>query len=188
MSPITSYKGGRIVRLPARLTPAEVAAVNAARGVESIADWISRCATLPTAQGQRVRVTLAPIAGGEANTTEGQVTSADGKLAIITNAGQRVTIELIPDTIVPPPPATHFVVSGGLIFACASEKQAKATAAMDNNARIFTSEEEEDARAWASTATDEIAPNRELIMKVANVFKDDSDKDQPNLHRRKPRA
>lgn len=172
---ITPHKGGRTAPpIRARLTPAELAAVNAARGQESVSDWISRCATLPTAQGQRVRVTLAPIAGGEANTSEGQVTSADGKLAIITNAGQRVTIALIPDTIVPPPPATHYVVSGGLIFACASEKQAKATAAMDNNARVFTSEE--DARVWASTATEELAPNRELIMKVAHIFKDDSDK------------
>jgi len=186
MTPITPHKGGRTARLPARLTPAEVAAVNAARGQSSISDWIKRCAALPTAQGQRVRVTLGKIAGGESNTTEGQVTSADKRLSIITNAGQRVTIELIPDTIVPPPPATHYVVSGGLIFACASEDQAKVTAAMDNNARIFTSEE--DARAWASTATDELAPNRELIMKVANVFKDDSDKGQPNSHKRQPRA
>mgnify|MGYP000846140882 CR=1 FL=1 len=183
MSPITSYKGGRIVRLPARLTPAEVAAVNAARGVESIADWISRCATLPTAQGQRVRVTLAPIAGGEANATEGRVTSADDKLVIITNAGQRMTIELIPDTIVPPPPATHFVVTGGLIFAAENETRAKTIAAMDANARIFTTEE--DARLWLRGATDEIAPNTELIEKVANIFKDDGDKDQAN---KKPRA
>lgn len=179
MTSITPHKGGRTAPLSARLTPAEVAAINAARGLESVSDWVARCASLPTAQGQRVRVTLAPIAGGEASTTEGQVTSADGKLVIITNAGQRVTIELIPDTIVSPPPATHYVVSGGLIFACASERQAKATAAMDNNARVFTSEE--DARAWAATATDEISPNRELIMKVAHIFKDDSDKNQPNL-------
>jgi len=178
MTSITPHKGGRTAPLSARLTPAEVAAVNAARGQESVSDWISRCATLPTAQGQRVRVTLAPITGGEAIATEGQVTSADKRLSIITNAGQRVTIELIPDTIVPPPPATHYVVSGGLIFACASEDQAKVTAAMDNNARIFTNEE--DARAWAATATDEVAPNSELIMKVARIFKDDSDKDQPN--------
>jgi len=185
MTPITPHKGGRTARLPARLTPAEVAAVNAARGQSSISDWIKRCAALPTAQGQRVRVTLGKIAGGESNTTEGRVTSADDKLVIITNAGQRVTIELLADTIAPPPPATHYVVTGGLIFACASEAQAKTTAAIDNNARIFTNEE--DARAWASTATDEIAPNSDLIKKVAVIFKDDSDKDQPNLHKQ-PRA
>jgi len=85
----------------------------------------------------------------------------------------------------PPPPATHFVVTGGLIFACVSEDQAKATAAMDANARIFTTEE--DARLWLKGATDEIAPNTELIEKVANIFKDDSDKNQPNLNK-KPRA
>jgi len=180
MTPITPHKGGRNKVFTLRLTNEELAAVNLARGIDSGADWVARCAALPTAQGQRVRVTLAPIAGGEANTAEGQVTSADGNLAIITNAGQRVTIELIPDTIVPPPPATHFVVSGGLIFACASEDQAKAFAAMDNNARIFTSKE--DARAWAISASDELAPNRELIMKVAKIFKDDSDKDQNGHH------
>lgn len=95
-------------------------------------------------------------------------------------------ISIYPETqtfYLPPPPATHFVVTGGLIFACVSEDQAKATAAMDANARIFTTEE--DARLWLKGATDEIAPNTELIEKVANIFKDDSDKDQAN---KKPRA
>lgn len=183
MTTITPHKGGRTAPLSARLTPAEISAIDAARGQESVSDWIARCATLPTAQGQRVRVTLAPIAGGEASTTEGQVISADGKLVIITNAGQRVQIELVPDAVLPPPPATHFVVTGGLIFAAENETRAKTIAAMDANARIF--ENEQDARLWLKGATDEIAPNVELIEKVANIFKDDSDKDQAN---KKPRA
>jgi len=183
MTPITPHKGGRNKVFTLRLTNEELAAVNLARGIDSGADWVARCAALPTAQGQRVKVTIAALPGTEATATEGRVTSADDKLVIITNAGQRVTIELIPDTIVPPPPATHYVVTGGLIFAVTSEDQAKATAAMDANARIFTTEE--DARLWLKGATDEIAPNTELIEKVANIFKDDSDKDQAN---KKPRA
>jgi hypothetical protein len=181
MTPITPHKGGRTAPLSARLTPAEVAAINAARGQESVSDWVARCAALPTAQGQRVRVTLGKIAGDEITTAEGQVTSADGKLSVITNTGQRIEIELMPDTIAPPPVATHYVVSGGLIFACVSEAQAKTTAAMDNNARVF--DREEDARAWAKNATEELAPNNELIKRVAAIFKDDSDKDQQHKRR-----
>lgn len=181
MTPITPHKGGRNKVFTLRLTNEELDAVNLARGIDSGADWVARCAALPTAQGQRVRVTLGKIAGDEITSAEGQVTSANGKLVIITNAGQIVTIELLPDTIAPPPVATHYVVSGGLIFACVSEEQAKTTAAMDNNARIFTSEE--DARTWAKNATEELAPNNELIKRVAAIFKDDSDKDQQHKRR-----
>jgi hypothetical protein len=75
----------------------------------------------------------------------------------------------MPDTIAPPPVATHYVVSGGLIFACVSEAQAKTTAAMDNNARIFT--EKEDAEKWLKTATNEVAPAAEPFAKTIDMLR-----------------
>jgi len=156
-SGITPHKGGRTEQLPVRLTPAEAAAIRAAAGPDtSIADWVARCATLPTSEGQRVKVTIARIAG-EAQPVESRVALVDsGKLVLLTNAGQRIVIETLPDPVTPPPAFTHFVVTGGLIFAAASETQANSIAGIDHNARIFT--DQKDAETWVKGATDEVAP------------------------------
>jgi hypothetical protein len=168
MNTITPHKGGRDKALSLRLTAAELAAVNAARGRESVTDWAARIAALPTSAGQRVKVIITSH-GGESTTAEGEVSSADGRLVIYTHAGQRVEIELVPDTILPPPPATHFVVTGGLIFAAENETRARTIAAMDANARIFT--EKEDAEKWLKTATNEVAPAAEPFAKTIDMLR-----------------
>jgi len=135
----------------------------------SIADWVARCATLPTAVGQRVRVTISAISA-EADPVEGRVTHVDtGKLVLFTNAGQRITIETLPDPAVPAPTPTHFVVSGGIIFAATSAEQAQKIAGIDHNARIFT--EKEDAEKWLKTATNEVAPAAEPFAKTIDMLR-----------------
>lgn len=170
MTPITPHKGGRTAQLPMRLTAAEAAAVRSAAGPSaSIADWVARCATLPTFQGQRVRVTIAQISA-EADPAEGRVALVEsGKLVLFTDAGQRITIETLPDQIVQPPTPTHFVVSGGFIFVASDEAQAQKIAGADHNARIFT--DQKDAETWAKTATDEVAPAAEQFAKAIDMLR-----------------
>lgn len=170
MTPIAPHKGGRTAQLPVRLTPAEAAAVRSAAGLEmSIADWVALCTTLPTAERQRVRVTISAISA-EGEPTEGRVALVEnGKLVLFTNAGQRITIETMPDQIVQPPTPTHFVVSGGIIFAVTSAEQAQKIAGVDHNARIFT--KKEDAEVWVKTATDEVAPAAEPFAKTIDMLR-----------------
>jgi len=167
---ITPHKGGRTAQLPVRLTPAEATAVRMTAGPStSIADWVARCATLPTAVGQRVRVTISAISA-EAAPVEGRVTRVDtGKLVLFTNSGQRITIETLPDPVVPAPTPAHFVVSGGIIFAATSAEQAQKIAGIDHNARIFT--EKEDAEKWLKTATNEVAPAAEPFAKTIDMLR-----------------
>jgi hypothetical protein len=169
MTPITPHKGGRTAQLPVRLTPAEAAAVRTAAGPSaSIADWVALCATLPTAVGKRVRVTIAQISA-EADPTEGRVALVEnGKLVLFTDAGQKITIETMPDPVVPAPTPTHFVVSGGFIFVASDESQAQKIAGVDHNARIFTNQK--DAETWAKTATDEVAPAAEPFAKAIDML------------------
>lgn len=170
MAPITPHKGGRTAQLPVRLTPAEAAAVRVAAGPSaSIADWVALCTTLPTFAGQRVRVTISAISA-EGDPAEGRVSLVDtGKLVLFTNAGQKITIETLPDPVVSAPTPTHFVVSGGFIFVASDEDQAKKIASADHNARIFT--DQKDAETWAKTATDEVAPAAEQFAKAIDMLR-----------------
>ncbi len=167
---ITPHKGGRTAQLPVRLTPAEAAAVRTAAGPSaSIADWVALCTTLPTFAGQRVRVTIAQISA-EADPTEGRVALVEnGKLVLFTDAGQKITIETLPDPVVPASTPTHFVVSGGIIFAATSAEQAQKIAGIDHNARVFTAKE--DAEKWLKTATDEVAPAAEAFAKTIDMLR-----------------
>jgi hypothetical protein len=153
-----------------RLTAAEAAAVRTAAGpTASIADWVALCATLPTFAGQRVRVTISAISA-EADPAEGRVALVDtGKLVLFTDAGQKITIETMPDPVVPASTPTHFVVSGGIIFAATSAEQAQKIASADHNARIFT--DQKDAETWAKTATDEVAPAAEQFAKAIDMLR-----------------